>query len=163
MIVIKPLYGIAEAGLHWWVTYNAHHKEKLGMVTSTYDPRLLITDTKGKDNVKLQNSSIHMVQKAQGKKLKLVNTTKQYVEQQARGAYIASICQPEATFILSIAAQTTTPTEADIKSLNRRIEWQMKHVDRGIKCIHLLFLYLVSVSIEIPGYNNQVGLICCSR
>ena len=44
MVVLKPLYGIAEAGTHWWVTYSHYHKEKLGMVSSTYDSCLLITD-----------------------------------------------------------------------------------------------------------------------
>jgi hypothetical protein len=43
MIVRKPLYGIPEAGTHWWATYYRHHKEKLSIVTSTYDPCLLIT------------------------------------------------------------------------------------------------------------------------
>jgi hypothetical protein len=40
------LYGIPEAGTHWWATYYRHHKEKLSMVTSTYDPCLLITTEK---------------------------------------------------------------------------------------------------------------------
>ena len=44
MIVIKPLYDIAEAEIHWWVTHSRHHKEKLEMVTLTYDPCLLVTD-----------------------------------------------------------------------------------------------------------------------
>ena len=44
MVVLKPLYNIAEADTHWWATYSRHHKEKLGMVSSTYDPCLLITD-----------------------------------------------------------------------------------------------------------------------
>ncbi|KAI0994429.1 hypothetical protein K3495_g13753 [Podosphaera aphanis] len=43
MVVRKPLYGIPEAGTHWWATYNKHHREKLGMESSTYDPCLLIT------------------------------------------------------------------------------------------------------------------------
>jgi hypothetical protein len=43
MIIRKPLYGIPEAGTHWWAIYYRHHKEKLSMVTSTYDPCLLIT------------------------------------------------------------------------------------------------------------------------
>ena len=42
MEIVKPLYGIAEAGTHWWVTYHRHHLEKLQMTTSTYDPCLLI-------------------------------------------------------------------------------------------------------------------------
>jgi hypothetical protein len=41
--VIKPLYGIAEAGVHWWATYHAHHLNELQMVISTYDPCLLVT------------------------------------------------------------------------------------------------------------------------
>jgi hypothetical protein len=46
MIVHKLLYGIPEAGTHWWATYHKHHREKLAMVTSTYDPCLLIIITK---------------------------------------------------------------------------------------------------------------------
>ncbi|KAI0994535.1 hypothetical protein K3495_g13645 [Podosphaera aphanis] len=43
MVVRKPLYGIPEAGTHWWATYHKHHRENLGMEPSTYDPCLLIT------------------------------------------------------------------------------------------------------------------------
>jgi hypothetical protein len=46
MIVRKPLYGIPEAGTHWWATYHKHHREKLAMATSTYDPCLLIITIK---------------------------------------------------------------------------------------------------------------------
>ena len=46
MIVRRPLYGIPEAGTHWWATYYKHHLEKLLMTTSSYDPCLLITTTK---------------------------------------------------------------------------------------------------------------------
>jgi hypothetical protein len=41
--VIRPFYGIAESDIYWWFTYHKHHLEKLNMVTSTYDPCLLIT------------------------------------------------------------------------------------------------------------------------
>lgn len=43
MVVVKPLYGIAEAGAYWWSTYFKHHTEKLHMQTSTYDPCLLVS------------------------------------------------------------------------------------------------------------------------
>jgi len=43
MIVVKPLYGIAEAGTHWWATYSKHHKERLHMITSTFNPCVKIT------------------------------------------------------------------------------------------------------------------------
>ena len=46
MVVLRPLYGIPEAGTHWWATYHNHHKEKLSMTTSTYDPCFLITTGK---------------------------------------------------------------------------------------------------------------------
>jgi hypothetical protein len=35
MVVIKPLYGIAEAVTHWWATCFNHHGERFGMGTST--------------------------------------------------------------------------------------------------------------------------------
>lgn len=41
--VVKPLCGIAEAGVHWFVTYQNHHKDKLEMANSTFDPCLLIS------------------------------------------------------------------------------------------------------------------------
>ena len=42
MVVVKPRYGIAEAGAYWWSTFK-HHTTTLDMETSTYDPYLLIT------------------------------------------------------------------------------------------------------------------------
>ena len=42
----------------------------------------------------------------------------QYVAQRARGAYVASVCQPEAAFNLSFAAQVINPKETNIKALN---------------------------------------------
>ena len=40
--VVKPLYGIPESGLHWYLTYLAHHLDTLGMTRSRVDPCLLI-------------------------------------------------------------------------------------------------------------------------
>ena len=45
----------------------------------------------------------------------------QYIAQHARGAYIASVCQPEASFDLSFAAQVINPSEGDAKDLNKRL------------------------------------------
>jgi hypothetical protein len=42
--VNKPLYGIPEAGNHWFGTYHRHHTENLGMNPSTYDPCLMSND-----------------------------------------------------------------------------------------------------------------------
>lgn len=57
-------------------------------------------------------------QKGQAKKLAIVrkvnNQDSQFTKQRALGAYLASICQPEAIFDYSIAAQTQTPNDEDI-------------------------------------------------
>ena len=47
----------------------------------------------------------------------------QYIAQRARGAYIASVCQPEASFDLSFAAQVINLVEDDTKNLNKRLSW----------------------------------------
>ena len=70
--------------------------------------------------------TIQLRQKEQAKKLKLVDTKSpnfqnNYREQRACGAYIATICQPEAAFDLSVAAQHQNPTEADVTALNKRL------------------------------------------
>ena len=69
-----------------------------------------------------------ITQKEQGKKITLVDTRgkgdsprESYVQQRARGAYIASICQPEAAFDLSTAAQHQAPEEKDFTALNKRL------------------------------------------
>lgn len=41
LLVTKPLYGVPESGLHWFVTYQTHHKERLGMNCTRGDPCLL--------------------------------------------------------------------------------------------------------------------------
>ena len=46
----------------------------------------------------------------------------QYVAQRARRAYLASICQPEASFDLSYAAQSTEFTADDVAALNKRLQ-----------------------------------------
>ena len=45
MVILKPLYGIVEAGTHQWATYSKHHKEKLLITTFTFNPYFLITTT----------------------------------------------------------------------------------------------------------------------
>ena len=41
MKVVKPLYGVPEAGNHWFKTYHSHHIQQLYMNQSMYDPCLL--------------------------------------------------------------------------------------------------------------------------
>jgi hypothetical protein len=61
-----------------------------------------------------------------GKKIQLISSAggaidsrQSYIKQRARGAYIASICQPEATFDLLVAAQHQELEESDIAILNK--------------------------------------------
>jgi hypothetical protein len=46
IIIRKLLYRIPEAKTHWWAIYHKHHREKLVIAMSTYNPCLLITTTK---------------------------------------------------------------------------------------------------------------------
>jgi hypothetical protein len=219
--IVRPLYGAAESGLYWFKTYHAHHREKLHMQTSSYDPCLLLTydgtDTFGmtglqtddtlsivsaafaqKEKAKLQEAGfrakpktiltstqplqfnggkIHLIrdnialtQNGQAEGLRTIkedahDAQQQYVAQRARGAYIASICQPEAAFDLSIAAQTTNPTKGDIAALNVRIQWQIGNADRGLSYIPLdlcrtkLFIFTDGSFANNKDLSSQLGFI----
>ena len=184
--VLKPLYGVPEAGNHWFKTYHSHHVQQLHMDQSTYDPCLLqsnkpfgivglqtddtlfladktfaeaeqnelrkakfmakereqlTVDTPLKFNgglIQLVSDGITLTQERQCKNLSPISTKlatstgsrgatrtltpkDQYIAQRARGAYIASVCQPEASFDLSFAAQVINPSEGDAKDLNKRL------------------------------------------
>ena len=86
-----------------------------------------------------------------------------YVEQRARGAYIASICQPEATFDLSIAAQHQSPSQEEISTLNKRLSWQLKQIERGLKYVPLdlstakLFVFVDSSFANNKDFSSQIG------
>lgn len=41
MKVVKPLYGVPEAGTHWFKTYHKHHTTKLGLTVSPFDACLM--------------------------------------------------------------------------------------------------------------------------
>ncbi|KID81354.1 Ribonuclease H-like protein [Metarhizium guizhouense ARSEF 977] len=215
MTVIKPLYGIPEAGTHWWVTYSTHHRENLQMVTSTYDPCLLISgsdkfgiigmqtdDTLGLTDLQFSDleeeelqkaafaakpkeilttenpltfngcrislnaeGGIMMTQKGQASKLQIPTTNQEYIEQRARGAYLASICQPEAAFDLSIAAQRKEPTSDDFKRLGSRIQWQIDNQNRGLKYIPFdlekakLFVFVDGSFANNEDLSSQLGYI----
>jgi hypothetical protein len=221
MRVIKPLYGIAEAGTHWWATYHSHHIKKLQMTTSSYDLCLLISTTENPDFacvgmqtddtlglstiafsiredkklkearftakpkqvlapgsplifnggiVSLDGDSITLQQKGQASNLALVDEDpstrkQQYVEQRARGAYIASICQPEACFDLSTAAQHQEPTKEDVKALNRRIQWQMESQERGLTFVPIdlkaakLFVFVDGSFANNKDLTSQLGFV----
>lgn len=49
LYVVKPLYGWAGAGNHWFATYLVHHKEKLGIKMTPYDTCFLISKDGGEN------------------------------------------------------------------------------------------------------------------
>jgi hypothetical protein len=232
--VIKPLYGVPEAGNHWFGTYQKHHLEKLQMSQSTYDPCLMMVskteyfgvvglqtdDTlfiadrnfataeetelrkaglmaKEREQLSTANAikfnggtitlqkdgSINISQETYNKTLRPVamtntdltssrgtirrniSTRDQYVAQRARGAYLATVSQPEAAFDLSFAAQTTEPGEADIKLLNKRIQWQIENSARGLKFVKLdknslqLVTFTDSSFANNTDFTSQIGYV----
>jgi hypothetical protein len=222
MRVIKPLYGIAEAGVHWWATYHRHHREQLKMRMSTFDPCLLVTegpaesfglvgmqtdDTlvlgtpafSAREEKKIQKAkivckpkttltptspidyngtrlslhedgSLDVNQKGQAEKIAIIDRkspdrAQRYLEQRARGAYIASICQPEATFDLSVAAQAQLPMDEDCTKLNKRLGWQIDNLARGLRYVPLdLTIAKLIVFVDGSFANNrdlssQIGFV----
>jgi hypothetical protein len=219
--VVRPLYGAAESGLYWFKTYHNHHKEKLRMKTSTYDPCLLVTD-EGKTTfgitglqtddtisvvtlafaqreqeeldkanfrakpktiltqkqpvefnggrIEIVQDNIKLTQKGQSQHLRTINplaadAAQQYIAQRARGAYIASVCQPEAVFDLSKAAQTTSPTDEDISTLNARLKWQIENPARGLTFVPLdiertkLFIFTDGSFANNKDLSSQLGFV----
>ena len=43
MVMLKPLYRIAEAGIYQWAIYSKYYKEKLLIITFIFNPCFLIT------------------------------------------------------------------------------------------------------------------------
>jgi hypothetical protein len=232
--VIRPLYGIPEAGNHWFRTYHRHHTDRLNMETSSFDPCLLhctetdngfgIVGMQTDDTLLLADSTFaaweqHEIEKAaiackpreeltyekplkfngglisesaqgvtltqertcalirtvqehnanttssRGKIRKNVTPAEQYVAQRALGAYIASVCQPEASFDLSSAAQAMNPTKEDIKALNKRLEWQHANASRGLRFVPLdtkslrLIMFADASFANNKDLSSQIGFV----
>ncbi|RFU31044.1 hypothetical protein B7463_g5287, partial [Scytalidium lignicola] len=143
--VVKPLYGVLEAGNHWFFqTYHSHHVKALAMKPSTYDPCLLYNTEPFGVNL---------------------TTKEQYIAQCAQGVYIASVCQPEASYDLSVAAQAIDPSQEDVKSLNKRLQWQIQNVARGIQFVKLdketlqLLVFTDASFVNNRDLSSQIGYI----
>jgi hypothetical protein len=90
----------------------------------------------------MEGENIMLRQKNQAAKIVLIDPKsadrgQRYVEQRARGAYIASICQPEASYDMSAAAQVQTPDEMECTKLNKRLKWQMVGIQRVLRYVPL--------------------------
>lgn len=61
--------------------------------------------------ISIQNNNIlHLQPKNQGGTSRIVTNVIEYIEQRTRGAYLATVCQPEASFDLSAASQHKQPS-----------------------------------------------------
>jgi hypothetical protein len=222
--VLKPLYGVPEAGNLWFRTYHEYHISKLQIQQSTFDPCLLhctgpfglvglqtddtlilasqefadseedqlqkagflakpreklTIDTPLKFNggliQLLSDGTITLTQEQHCKNLSTVaqktatdtgtrgvartlTPKDQYVAQRARGAYVASVCQPEASFDLSFAAQVINPGKEDANALNKRLDWQIKNAKRGLKFVKLDVNTLQLVAFTDASFANNKDL-----
>lgn len=113
---------------------------------------------------------IKLTQNGQGKRLHEINYDSKdfkqsFIEQRARGAYIASICQPEAAYDCSIAAQHKNPGKEEVKALSKRIIWQMNNIDRGLYYIPLnldsakLFVFVDGSFANNVDLSSQIGYV----
>jgi hypothetical protein len=91
------------------------------------------------------------------------------VAQRARGAYLASICQPEASFDLSHAAQSTDSTFCpdDVIALNKRLHWQITNQTKGLPYVKLdrsslqLVVFNDSSFANNRDLSSQIGYVIC--
>jgi hypothetical protein len=87
------------------------------------DKFLLLIQSKQFDQIKLINLSFSINLTSSREEIKKMITLKdQYIAQEARDAYIATISQFEASFDLSLAAQIINLKEEDAKRLNQRLQ-----------------------------------------
>jgi hypothetical protein len=47
IIIVKPLYGILESGIYWFIIYNKYYIKELLIIISPHDLCLFISITKG--------------------------------------------------------------------------------------------------------------------
>ena len=215
--VLLPLYGIPEAGTHWFKTYHDHYTIKLHMISSTFDPCLLYNDHSTAiiglqtDDTLIAANNVFMVleqeelEKAKflAKPYKALKTNghlkfngltitllpdglqitqekqalnimeldqasfakEQYIAQRARGAYLATVSQPQAAFPLSYAAQIVNPAIDDAKYLNKCLKWQQQNAGKGLKFVKLdihtvrLVVFTDSSFANNRDQSSQIGYV----
>ncbi|KAF2743819.1 hypothetical protein M011DRAFT_480354 [Sporormia fimetaria CBS 119925] len=145
--------------------FSSLEEEKLEKAQFRSKPKTVLTpDTKIDFNgctLMMEGNSISLKQKGQGGKICLVDENapsraQQYMEQRARGAYIASTCQPEASFDLSVAAQAQQPLDEEIRTLNERLKWQMENLDRGLRYVRIDLMHAkLMVFVDGSFANNK--------
>ncbi|KAI0996165.1 hypothetical protein K3495_g12015 [Podosphaera aphanis] len=94
------------------------------------------------------------------KKIQLLDTSSftrgQYIAQRARGAYIATVSQPQASFSLSHAAQVIRPTVQGAELLNRCLSWQL--AASGLRFVQLDQRSLRLVTFTYSSFANNADM-----
>jgi hypothetical protein len=91
----------------------------------------------------------------------------QYIAQRAREAYLASICQSEASFDFSHAAQFIEMTSDDINVLNKRLQWQIINQSCDLKYVRLnqsflrLVVFIDSFFVNNRDLSSQIDYVIC--
>ena len=90
-------------------------------------------------------------------------TRDQYVAQRARGAYIATVSQPQASFALSRAAQIANPTADDAKYLNKCLSWQSDGPGLRFTRLNMSALRIIAFTdssfANNPDHSSQIGYV----
>jgi hypothetical protein len=120
-------------------------------------------------DIRLIQSTDAIITNARGKMRTKLITKKQYVTQRARDAYLTSICQSEASFDLSHAAQfiESTFSSDDIISLNKRLQWQIINQIRDLRYVKLnqsslqLVVFTDSSFANNRDFSSQIDYVIC--
>jgi hypothetical protein len=92
---------------------------------------------------------------------------KQYIAQRIREAYLISICQSEASFDLFYAAQIIEISSDEIKTLNKRLQWQIINQFRDLKYVKLnqlslrLIVFIDSSFVNNSDLSSQIDYVIC--
>ena len=112
------------------------------------------------------NGKLSITQKQQCATIECAKTKDKYVKQRAKGAYVATMCQPEAAFDLSLAAQSAqNPDDKDFKLLNKRLQWQLKNKLRGLTFVPVdastakLFVFVDASFANNKDMSSQLGFL----
>ncbi len=120
-------------------------------------------------DIQLIQSIESIITNARSKVRTQLISKKQYVIQRAREAYLTSICQFEASFDLSHAAQFTDWTfcQDDVIALNKRLQWQINNQIRKLQYVKLnqaslqLVIFSDSFFANNRDLSSQIDYVIC--
>ncbi|KAM4056441.1 hypothetical protein HRG_001545 [Hirsutella rhossiliensis] len=141
--IVKPLYGIAEAGAHWFNTYHDHHCRKLNMETSSFDPCLLITANNIADKDLFGIAALQ--------------TDDTFIAKPKEILQEGSICD--------FNGSRLTIQNGCVIALNKRIEWQINNPDRGLCYIPIdlesakIFVFTDGSFANNKDLSSQIGFV----